>query len=190
MNIQQSFQILGLARGASPQAAKSAYRRLVKTYHPDRFAHDPDRSRAFEETIKQINDAYGQVQSYFSLKNRRQQPSAKKTEAPRHEARSSEGPSGMAKKTCAQRARPGRMQQPPLRFRDVFKEALLSQKKPPFHSPDRQSWSNMVQHPGRHYYSYAAAAGPNPVEKPVGPIQEVNPVPPVSPVRPRYSSDS
>ena len=45
------FAILGVPSGASPDEIKSAYRRLVKEYHPDRF---PGGTEAF----LQIQEAY------------------------------------------------------------------------------------------------------------------------------------
>lgn len=47
------YQILGLERGASPQAIKSAYRRLALQYHPDR---NPDPAAA--QQFVRIKRAY------------------------------------------------------------------------------------------------------------------------------------
>ena len=48
------YEILGVARNASEQDMKSAYRRLAKEFHPDRNAGDKDAERKFKE----INEAY------------------------------------------------------------------------------------------------------------------------------------
>ncbi len=48
------YEILGVARNASEQDMKSAYRRLAKECHPDRNAGDKDAERKFKE----INEAY------------------------------------------------------------------------------------------------------------------------------------
>ena len=182
MNIQQSFQILGLSRGASPQAAKSAYRKLVKTFHPDRFALDPDQSRSAEETIKEINDAYGRVRSYFSSKRSQEQPPVKPTPTFQQDI-SRARPSGMAEKKSPNKEHPGKIKQPSPSFKEVFKEVLLSQKKKKFHSHDSTLRYNMFQHAVRNYNSYSYSR--NPIRKHAGPIEKVKPVPPISPVGPR-----
>lgn len=48
------YQSLGLARGASADDIRSAYRRLAKQYHPD-----VNREPGAEERFKEINEAYG-----------------------------------------------------------------------------------------------------------------------------------
>ena len=48
------YEILGVARDASQQDIKRAYRKLAKEYHPDR---NPDNPEA-EETFKKISTAY------------------------------------------------------------------------------------------------------------------------------------
>jgi len=53
MNLAYHYHTLGLHRGASAQAVKAAYRKLVRQYHPD---INPDKA-AIEQFIK-INDAY------------------------------------------------------------------------------------------------------------------------------------
>src|SRR5882757_309346 len=48
------YEILGLARGASEQDIKSAFRRLAKDCHPDRNSSDKDA----EQKFKELNEAY------------------------------------------------------------------------------------------------------------------------------------
>lgn len=60
-SIQQCYKILGIEPGASPAAVKRAYRLLAKTWHPDRFANDPQRQQQAAERFKQINHAYKQL---------------------------------------------------------------------------------------------------------------------------------
>jgi hypothetical protein len=51
--------ILGVARGASPERIRSAYQRLVKEYHPDRAATLAPEIRALaEKRTREINRAY------------------------------------------------------------------------------------------------------------------------------------
>ena len=57
--IARSYETLALTPGASVFEAKQAYRRLAKTWHPDRFVYESDtRRREAEEKMKVINDAY------------------------------------------------------------------------------------------------------------------------------------
>jgi curved DNA-binding protein CbpA len=49
------YSLLGVERGASPTDIKSAFRKLVFQYHPDRNLND----RAAAEKLKHILEAYG-----------------------------------------------------------------------------------------------------------------------------------
>ncbi len=73
-SIQQYYEILGLQPGASQAKVKQAYRALAKTWHPDRFSHDPILKRQAEEKLKDINQAYQQLKNY--------QPAKKSLETP------------------------------------------------------------------------------------------------------------
>jgi molecular chaperone DnaJ len=54
MSKRDYYEVLGLARGASDQDIKSAFRRLAKEYHPDRNQGDA----ASEARFKEVNEAY------------------------------------------------------------------------------------------------------------------------------------
>lgn len=54
------YEVLGVSPVASTQEIRDAYRSLVKTWHPDRFATTPDRVSIAEERLKAINAAYDQ----------------------------------------------------------------------------------------------------------------------------------
>ena len=49
--------------GASMEELKTAYRDLVKVWHPDRFAGNPRLQRKAQEKLKEINLAYERLQS-------------------------------------------------------------------------------------------------------------------------------
>ena len=57
--MQTAFERLGLGPYADEAAIRSAYRRLVKTHHPDRFS-DPEEQREGQEALISINLAYAQ----------------------------------------------------------------------------------------------------------------------------------
>lgn len=52
------YATLGIKTGSSLPEVKLAYRRLVKTWHPDLFPHDPLRQRQGERRMQEINAAY------------------------------------------------------------------------------------------------------------------------------------
>jgi|GEM_PF-630295 len=65
MNESKYYEILGLKSDCNISEIKSAYRKLVMLYHPDRVQHlGMEFSELAEEKIKEINNAY----EYFSKK--------------------------------------------------------------------------------------------------------------------------
>ncbi len=52
------YAALGIKTGASLPEVKLAYRRLVKTWHPDLFPDDPLRQMQGERRMQEINTAY------------------------------------------------------------------------------------------------------------------------------------
>jgi len=53
------YKVLGIERGASPEAVKKAYRELAGKYHPDKFAHlGDDFQKTAEKRFKEIQEAY------------------------------------------------------------------------------------------------------------------------------------
>lgn len=59
---ESDYRLLGLSAKASRQDVKSAYRRLAKTWHPDRFQQHSARERDFaEEKFKALTVAYRRI---------------------------------------------------------------------------------------------------------------------------------
>lgn len=54
------YEILGVKPGASQDEIKSAYRKLIKQYHPDQFGNNPLKNLA-EEKMIEINKAYDEL---------------------------------------------------------------------------------------------------------------------------------
>lgn len=54
------YEVLGIKPGASQEEIKSAYRKLVKQYHPDQFTDNPLQKLA-QEKLSEINEAYDKL---------------------------------------------------------------------------------------------------------------------------------
>jgi curved DNA-binding protein CbpA len=73
-SVNEYCKILGIDSSATPQQLKQAYRDLVKEWHPDRYLHNPRLRRKAEEKLREINEAYDQLQSLLAnSKNRSSQ---------------------------------------------------------------------------------------------------------------------
>lgn len=55
--MRNPYEVLGVNQNASDDEIKSAYKNLVKKYHPDKYVNNPLSGLA-EEKIKEINEAY------------------------------------------------------------------------------------------------------------------------------------
>src|ERR1700750_598766 len=56
--MRDPYEVLGVPRGASAAAIKSAYRKLAKKHHPDNNKNDPKSAARFSE-INSANEAIG-----------------------------------------------------------------------------------------------------------------------------------
>jgi hypothetical protein len=54
----RAYAILGLEKGCAPDQLKATYRRLVKRWHPDRFAADPAGQAEASDRLREINGAF------------------------------------------------------------------------------------------------------------------------------------
>jgi hypothetical protein len=57
--------MLGLKPGASPTLIRQQYRDLVRIWHPDRFASNPELRENVQEKMKEINQAYHLLKGKF-----------------------------------------------------------------------------------------------------------------------------
>jgi hypothetical protein len=67
--IKDSYRVLELKPGASPEAVKEAYRELAKVWHPDRFSGDAKLEKRALEKLKVINLAYERLKKRRPKKN-------------------------------------------------------------------------------------------------------------------------
>ena len=56
------YDVLGVKPGASQEEIKSAYRKLVKQYHPDQYGDNPLKDLA-QEKLAEINKAYDMLKN-------------------------------------------------------------------------------------------------------------------------------
>jgi len=62
--LRADFECLGVPFGASAEACKSVYKKLLKMHHPDRHAgHEGNYKKATEKTAK-INAAYDRIEKW------------------------------------------------------------------------------------------------------------------------------
>ena len=69
MHINDCYKLLGLSPDAGPQELREAHRRLVKEWHPDRFAHDPQKQKEAEKKFKEINKAYHHARNFAGIRH-------------------------------------------------------------------------------------------------------------------------
>ena len=62
------YEVLGVKPGASQEEIKSAYRKLVKQYHPDQYGDNPLKNLA-EEKLAEINKAYDMIKNNANQEN-------------------------------------------------------------------------------------------------------------------------
>jgi hypothetical protein len=60
-----NYNTLGIQPGANWKELRSAYKNLVKTWHPDRFQQDANQKKIAEERTKEINKSYKELAEYY-----------------------------------------------------------------------------------------------------------------------------
>ncbi|AEJ19652.1 J domain-containing protein [Gracilinema caldarium] len=63
-SLRKDFEELGLPFGASEEACKAAYKRLLKIHHPDRHAGHPGNMKKATEKSARINAAYQRIETW------------------------------------------------------------------------------------------------------------------------------
>jgi hypothetical protein len=62
MTRTEALRIFQLGNRRTPEEVRATYRELVKVWHPDRFAHDPDLRAKADRQLQEINCAYAVLQ--------------------------------------------------------------------------------------------------------------------------------
>ena len=62
MTRTEALRIFQLGDRRTPEEVRATYRELVKVWHPDRFAHDPDLRAKADRRLQEINCAYAVLQ--------------------------------------------------------------------------------------------------------------------------------
>lgn len=103
------MEVLGVKPNATADEIKLAYRDLVRVWHPDRFAHNKRLQQKAEEKLKEINEAYEQLQSTFAYAGNRQTqpPPAPTSQAIRRASGSAKQRSTPPPRPAAIKAKPG-----------------------------------------------------------------------------------
>jgi len=63
--IREYYANLEVPYGSDLKTVKSSYRRLMRKYHPDRYANDPDMEELATELSQELTQAYQAIESYL-----------------------------------------------------------------------------------------------------------------------------
>ena len=72
--VTNPYKILDIPETATDEEVKSAYRKLAKKYHPDKYVDSPLKDVA-DEKMKEINEAYDMIMDMRKNKNSQNQSS-------------------------------------------------------------------------------------------------------------------
>ena len=63
--IRDFYANLEIPYGSDMETARQAYRRLMRKYHPDNYADDPEREAMATQLSQELSEAYQAVKSYL-----------------------------------------------------------------------------------------------------------------------------
>ena len=66
--LRKDYELFGVEFGASFQEVRSAYRRLMRTHHPDLHAGDSTKQREATHKSQQLNTAYQRIKAWEAAK--------------------------------------------------------------------------------------------------------------------------
>ena len=64
-SIRQDYANLDLPPGAPFEEVKHSYKNLLKHYHPDRFALDPEKQRVATQITQKINESFQRIREFY-----------------------------------------------------------------------------------------------------------------------------
>jgi uncharacterized protein YukE len=85
-NIQRCCDLLDLPPGFTLEDLKQAYKDLAQVWHPDRFSHNPRLQQKAEDKLKQINEAYAQLEQFIKQRQAAAAVASAATAAPARSA--------------------------------------------------------------------------------------------------------
>ncbi len=73
-SIARAYATIGVPRGASAREIKQQYKRLVRTWHPDRWINDPLAHAEAASRMRLINNAYTTLAQLLTREQQRSAP--------------------------------------------------------------------------------------------------------------------
>ncbi len=64
----RAYHNLEIKPGAPVEEVKSAYKRMIKLYHPDRFANDPSKQQTATQITAKLNQSYACIMEHLGQK--------------------------------------------------------------------------------------------------------------------------
>lgn len=62
--LKRDYANLEVAPNADTATVRKAYHKLIRQYHPDRFAHDPEKQKQATEITQKINQSYQRITKF------------------------------------------------------------------------------------------------------------------------------
>ena len=63
-SLRDDYRNLEVSFGAPLAEVRAAYRRLIMTYHPDKYADDPGKAKVATEIASRLNDSFNRIKAY------------------------------------------------------------------------------------------------------------------------------